>query len=398
MNKTPNANRKHIAIYGKRNAGKSSLINAIIGQKISIVSSVKGTTTDPVSKAMELIPLGPVLFIDTAGLDDTGELGDLRVKQTLKVLNKTDFAIFVLDINDLDEEALKRTKNNFKKYHIPYMIVINKIDTVEDEKLKELQNKYPDAIFVSAQNETNILNLKDELIKKLKEDEEEETIIGDLLPYNSKVIMVVPIDSEAPKGRLILPQVQLIRDCLDHGIKSYVVRDTELGEALKDIKDVDLVVTDSQAFKRVNDIVPKEIMLTSFSILLARLKGDLNVFVEGIEKIKSLDENSKILIAESCTHNHSHEDIGRVKIPTMLSKKLGKKLNFDFRMGQDFPENLNEYDLVIHCASCMLNKKTMQTRVEFCNERRVSITNYGVVLAFLTGILERSIEIFKKKD
>ncbi|MEL7596868.1 MAG: [FeFe] hydrogenase H-cluster maturation GTPase HydF, partial [Clostridiaceae bacterium] len=313
MNNTPNANRKHIAIYGKRNAGKSSLLNAIIGQDISLVSSVKGTTTDPVSKAMELIPLGPVVFIDTAGLDDVGELGELRVKRSLKILERTDFAIYVMDINDIDEDAYKETVRNFKKYNIPYIHIINKIDTVSEERVEEVKKKFNDAIFVSASKEENILFLKDELIKRIEEGEKEIPIIGDLLPYNSKVIMVVPIDSEAPKGRIILPQVQLIRDCLDHGIKSYVVRDTELESALEDIKDVDLVVTDSQAFKKVSEIVPEHIKLTSFSILFARYKGEIDAFLEGISKINQLDENSRILISESCTHNHSHEDIGRVK-------------------------------------------------------------------------------------
>ncbi|MCY6484463.1 [FeFe] hydrogenase H-cluster maturation GTPase HydF [Clostridium aestuarii] len=395
MNNTPNGNRKHIAIYGKRNVGKSSLLNAIIGQEISLVSSVKGTTTDPVNKAMELIPLGPVVFIDTAGLDDTGELGELRVKRSLKILQRTDFAIYVMDINDIDEKAYKNTIKNFKKYNIPYMTVINKIDTVLEEKLEEIKNKFKDIIFVSASKEENILFLKDELIRRIQEDDKEIPIVGDLIPYNGKVVLVVPIDSEAPKGRIILPQVQLIRDCLDHGIKSYVVRDTELESALEDIKDVDLVVTDSQAFKRVSKIVPQNIKLTSFSMLLARNKGDLNIFVDGISKIKELDENSRILISESCTHNHSHEDIGRVKIPRMLRKHTGKDLNFEFKMGHDFAENLGEYDLVIHCASCMLNRKTMLTRIDMCREKNVNITNYGVLLAYLTGILNRTLEIFK---
>lgn len=394
MIKTPSVNRIHIALYGKRNVGKSSLMNAIIGQEISLVSSVKGTTTDPVNKVMELMPLGPVVFIDTAGLDDIGELGELRVKRSLKIMQRTDFAIYVMDINDIDEDIYKETITNFKKYNIPYLTVFNKMDTVSEKKINDLKMKFEETVFVSAEKEENILNLKDELIRRIKENEEEETIIGDLLPYNSKVIMVVPIDSEAPKGRIILPQVQLIRDCLDHGIKSYVVRDTELKSALQDIKDVDLVVTDSQAFKRVSEIVPKNIKLTSFSILLARNKGDLKTFVDGVSKIKELDENSKILISESCTHNHSHEDIGRIKIPKMLNKHTALNLNYTFKMGHDFTDDVGEYDLVIHCASCMLNKKTMQTRIDFCNEKGVKITNYGVVLAYLTGILDRSVEIF----
>ncbi|KEH89256.1 [FeFe] hydrogenase H-cluster maturation GTPase HydF [Clostridium novyi] len=396
MNNTPNSNRKHIVFYGNTNSGKSSILNAIIGQEISLVSSVEGTTTDPVSKAMELLPFGPVLFIDTAGINDNSELGSLRVEKTLKTLNKTDFAIYVMDINNIDENQYSEFKEKFKKHSIPYITVINKIDTVDEEKINSIKNKFSDAIFVSAFNSESILTLKDELIKRLENHEEEETLVGDIVPYGGKVIMVVPIDSEAPKGRLILPQVQIIRDCLDHGIKSYVVRDTELESALNDIKDVDLVITDSQAFKKVDKIVPSNIKLTSFSILFARHKGDLDVFIEGIKKIESLNKNSKVLISESCTHNHSHEDIGRVKIPKLLNKHLGHELNYDFKMGHDFPENIKDYDLIIHCGACMVNKKTIESRINTCIENGVDIVNYGMVLAYLTGILNRSLEIFIK--
>jgi [FeFe] hydrogenase H-cluster maturation GTPase HydF len=394
MFNAPNANRKHIAIYGKTNSGKSSLLNAIIGQEISLVSEVKGTTTDPVNKAMELIPFGPVLFIDTAGLEDYSELGQLRINRTLKILQRTDFAIYVMAADDIDEENYKDTVKKFKKYSIPHMLIINKIDNAEESKLEALKAKYKGVQFVSAKEEKNILQLKDELIRRLQADEVEETIVGDLVPYNGKVVMVVPVDSEAPKGRLILPQVQLLRDCLDNGIKSFVVRDSELQSALEDIKDIDLVVTDSQAFKMVNELTPKNIKLTSFSILFARYKGDLKAFIEGAKKIEELDENSKILISESCTHNHSHEDIGRVKIPALLNKHLGKELNYEFKMGHDFQGNIEDYDLIIHCGSCMLNKKTMQTRIDICGEKAVSITNYGVVLAYLNGILDRICEVF----
>jgi len=392
MNNTPNANRKHIAIYGKTNSGKSSLLNAIIGQEISIVSNLEGTTTDPVKKAMELIPYGPVLFIDTAGLADESELGSLRIERTLKTLQNTDFALYVLDIKDKDLSVYQDTIKLFKKFNIPYLTVINKIDTATEEEIEEAKKVHKDAVFVSASKEDNILHLKDELIKRLQKEEEDPPLIGDIVPYNGKVVLVVPIDSEAPKGRIILPQVQLIRDCLDHGIKSYVVRDTELEEALKDLSDIDIVVTDSQAFKKVNEIVPSNIKLTSFSILQAKSKGDLNTFIEGVKKIEELNENSKILISESCTHNHSHEDIGRVKIPRLINKHLGKNLNYEFKMGNDFPANLEDYDLVIHCGSCMLNRKTMLTRIALCKEKGTTITNYGVVLAYLNGILDRCIE------
>ena len=415
MNTTPNANRKHIAIYGKTNSGKSSLLNAIIGQDVSLVSSISGTTTDPVTKAMELIPLGPVLFIDTAGLDDNSDLGDLRIKRTLKALDSTDFAIYVIDINDIvkfiklgsnrynnsdnvrksysDADYLNMIKS-FKSHSISHLIVINKIDTIGEEELNAVKALFTSAVFTSNKIPNSILNLKDKLIEKIQDEEKEETILGDLLPPNSKVIMVVPVDSEAPKGRLILPQVQLIRDCLDNGIKSYVVRDTELQSALNDIKDIDLVVTDSQAFKMVSALVPPNIKLTSFSILFARLKGDIDTFIKGVKTVDSLTESSKILISESCTHNYSHEDIGRVKIPKLLNNYLGKELNYEFKMGNDFPQNLSDYDLVIHCGSCMLNKKTMETRIDYCLENNVSITNYGIILAYLTGILQRSTEIF----
>ncbi|WP_251860621.1 [FeFe] hydrogenase H-cluster maturation GTPase HydF [Clostridium sp. Marseille-Q2269] len=397
MNTTPNANRIHITLVGKTNSGKSSLMNAVIGQDISIVSPIEGTTTDPVSKAMELIPLGPVLFIDTAGLEDNSELGKARVEKTLNTFLKTDFAIYVMSAEDIDIELYKNTTDKFKKQNISYITVVTKIDTVDKNKLYEIEKLIKDCVFVSSNDVNSILNLKDILIQKLNEVKEDDTIIGKLLPYNSKVVMVVPIDSEAPKGRLILPQVQLIRDCLDHGIKSYVVRDTELESALNDIKNIDLVVTDSQAFKKVSKIVPANIKLTSFSILFANYKSDLKTFVEGTKAIETLDENSKILISESCTHNYSHEDIGRIKIPNMINSHVDKKLHYEFKMGGDFPQNVDKYDLVIHCGACMVNKRTMDSKLKLCKEKNIPITNYGILISYLTGILYRSIEIFNIK-
>lgn len=395
MQGTPRANRPHIAIYGNRNAGKSSLLNAIIGQEISLVSHVKGTTTDPVTKTMELLPFGPVVFIDTAGLDDSGELGDLRVERSKKILQRTDFAIYTHDINDVDETSFKHFLKEFKRFNIPYMVVFNKIDEAEDTTVAMYEELYPEALFVSAVDETNVLTLKDALIKRLEDGKEEETLIGDLVPYGGKVILVVPIDSEAPKGRIILPQNQIIRDALDHGIKSFVVRDTELASALEDIKGVDLVITDSQAFKEVNEIVPDEIPLTSFSIVFARHKGDLWSFEKGIKAIKDLKPGSKVLISESCTHNHSHEDIGRVKIPKRLNAKLGFELDYHFKMGHDFPNDIKDFDMVIHCGSCMINKKTMLNRITMCDEIGVPITNYGIVLAYINDILDASLEMFR---
>lgn len=395
MNSTPNANRKHIAIFGKTNAGKSSLVNSICGQEIAIVSEVAGTTTDPVLKAMELIPIGPVLFIDTAGLDDKSEVGKLRIKRTMDMMKRTDFALYVMDVNNIDPNDYEEIKLEFKKYNIPYLLVINKIEDIEKDELNQLKEKYTEAIFVSTYTKEGIDELKNQIINKLQDSENEIPIIGNLVPYGGKVILVVPIDSEAPKGRIILPQVQCIRDCLDNGIKTYVVRDTELASALEDIKDVDLVVTDSQAFKKVSEIVPQNIKLTGFSILFANHKGDLQSFVDGARKIDSLNKDSKILISESCTHNMSHEDIGRIKIPKLLNKYVGAELNYDFRVGHDFPENIKDYDLIIHCGGCMINRKTILNRIDFCRDEEVAITNYGIVLAFLTGILDRSLEIFK---
>jgi len=398
LNNTPNSNRIHIGIYGKRNAGKSSLLNAIVGQETSLVSNVKGTTTDPVNKPMELIPIGPVLFIDTAGLDDEGELGNLRVEKSLKVIQKTELALYLMDINDLDQEIYKNTLQYFKRFNIPYITVINKADTVSEEKINELKKIYKDSIFISTNNEKDIELLKQSLIKKIQNNLEKETpLVGDLVPYNGKVILVVPIDSEAPKGRIILPQVQVIRDCLDNGIKSYVVRDTELESAIEDLKDTDLVVTDSQAFKKVSEIVPDNIKLTSFSILFSRTKGELLEFVKGVSTVENLRDGAKILIGESCTHNSTHEDIGRVKIPNLMEKFTGKKFDFQFKTGHDFPEDLGGYDLVIHCGACMVNKKTVESRIRICREQNIPITNYGILLAFLTGILDRSIEIFNVK-
>ena len=395
MNTTPNANRKYIGIYGNTNSGKSSLMNKILGQDISLVSNVEGTTTDPVQKAMELIPFGPVLLIDTAGLEDKSQLGEIRVKKSFEYLKRLDFAIYVVDGKNLDVDTYKKWKREANKYNIKHMVVVNKLDRLSDDERSNINNIFDKPLFISAKNNENIDKLKDELIKSLEQDEEDKPIVGDLLPYGSNVVLVVPIDSEAPKGRIILPQVQVIRDCLDHGIKTYVVRDTELEDALKEIKNIDLVITDSQAFKEVDKIVPKEINLTSFSILFARQKGELNDFLEGANKLKNLKPGNKILICESCTHNVSHEDIGRVKIPRMLTKIAGGELNLEYKVGYDFNEDVEKYDMVIHCGACMVNRKSVINKINLCKEKNVPITNYGLVIAYFTGILDRSVEIFK---
>ena len=395
MNTTPNANRKHIGIYGNTNSGKSSLMNKILGQDISLVSNLEGTTTDPVQKAMELIPFGPILLIDTAGLEDKSQLGEIRVRKSLDYLKRLDFAIYVVDGKNLDIDTYKKWKREANKYNIKHMVVVNKLDRLSEDEIHNINNIFDNPLFVSAIKNENLDKLKEELIRNLEQDEEDKPIVGDLLSYGSTVILVVPIDSEAPKGRIILPQVQVIRDCLDHGIKTYVVRDTELEEALKEIKNVDLVITDSQAFKEVDKIVPKNINLTSFSILFARQKGELSDFLDGAKKLKDLKPGDNILICESCTHNISHEDIGRVKIPRMLNKIAGGDLNLEYKVGYDFNEDVEKYDMVIHCGACMVNRKSVVNKINLCKEKNIPITNYGLVIAYFTGILDRSVEIFK---
>lgn len=394
MNITPNANRKHIGIYGNTNSGKSSLMNAILGQDISLVSSIEGTTTDPVQKAMELIPFGPILLIDTAGLEDKSELGEVRIKKSYDYLKRLDFSIYVIDGKNIDIETYKIWKKQANKYNIGHIVVINKIDTLNKDEINNIKNLFENPIFISVKENKGIDKLKEELIKSLEQEEEDKPIVGDLLPYGSKVVLVVPIDSEAPKGRIILPQVQVIRDCLDHGIKTYVVRDTELSQALTDLKDIDLVITDSQAFKEVESIIPSDMKLTSFSILFARQKGEIRDFLEGTKKLDSLKPGDKILICESCTHNVSHEDIGRVKIPNMLKKIAGGDLIIDYKVGYDFKENVEDYDLIIHCGACMVNRKSILNKIEICKEKNVPITNYGMVIAYFTGILNRAVNIF----
>lgn len=395
MNFTPNANRKHIGIYGNTNSGKSSLMNRILNQEISLVSNIEGTTTDPVQKAMELIPFGPVLLIDTAGLEDKSELGTIRIKKSFEFLKRLDFAIYVVDGENLDIDTYKMWKKEASKYNISHMVIVNKLDKLNKDKIENANKLFNSPLFISATNNNNIDKLKENLIEALEIEEDEKTILGDVLPYGSKVVLVVPIDSEAPKGRIILPQVQVIRDCLDHGIKTYVVRDTELNEAINELENIDLVVTDSQAFKEVESIIPKDMKLTSFSILFARQKGELKEFLKGCEKLKELKIGDKVLICESCTHNVSHEDIGRVKIPRMLEKMVGGDLDIEYKVGYNFREDVEKYDLIIHCGACMVNRKSIINKINICREKNVSITNYGMVIAYFTNILNRSVEIFK---
>ena len=390
--KTPIAFRTHVSIFGSTNAGKSSLFNALIGQDMMIVSEKSGTTTDPVTKAMELLPYGPIALTDTAGLGDETSLGSKREEKTEKILDKTDFAIYAADIAAFDEDTYNKTVKAFDKRKIGHMLVFTKSDTGAAVFAK----KYPDAISVSVYDEKSIENLKNVLQRRLSEiAPDESTMIGGLLPDGATVVHVIPIDSEAPKGRIILPQVQLIRDCLDHGMRSIVVRDMELKETIAEYRDkIDLVVTDSQAFKFVAEVVPEEIPLTSYSMLMARMKGDLIALIKGADRIENLKDGSRILMAEACTHNSSHEDIGRVKIPRLLRQKTGKTLEFEYYTHYDFPKNLSDYDLIIHCGGCMINSRAMMNRIEFAASANVPITNYGVVLAYVSGILDRAKEIF----
>ncbi len=391
MEQTPLSSRTHVSIFGAVNAGKSALFNKLIGQDMVIVSDIRGTTTDPVTKAMELIPYGPIAVTDTAGLGDTTEIGGERMKKTEKILNRTDFAIYAADCSDFDESAYESMKKQFEQRRIGHMLVFTKSDLGADNLLR----KYPDAMLVSIYDESSIERLRSQLNDRLsKYTSERESMIGDLLPYGSTVVLVIPIDSEAPKGRLILPQVQFIRDCLDHGIKAVCVRDTELADTLNELPRIDLVVTDSQAFKFVSEIVPEDIKLTSFSIMMAGMKGDLTEFIKGAEAISSIKNDSRILMAEACTHNVSHEDIGRIKIPKLIKARTGAQPRFDHCVGYDFPDNISDYDLVIHCGGCMINSRAIMNRIAVCREKSVPITNYGIALAYLNGILERSKAIF----
>lgn len=387
MKGTPTASRKHVVIFGETNAGKSSLFNAILGQEMSIVSKERGTTTDPVAKAMELVPYGPIVLMDTAGLNDETVLGKKRTEKSMSVLERADLALYAADISSFDRDTYESMKNKFEKYTIPHILVFTKRDTAASGKQEELRAEYPGAFFTEVGDVQSLTALKNAIGEELKKaGTEDVTLVGDLVPPGGVVLCVIPLDSAAPKGRLILPQVQVIRDCLDHGITCVAVRDTELESAMKNQPRIDLVVTDSQVFKEVDSIVPKDVPLISFSMLLARQKGDLKAMLEGLEAVKGLKDGSKILMAEACTHSSTHEDIGRVKIPAKLREHTGKDLLFDFYTGHDFPANLKDYDLVVHCGACMINRRSVINRIAHCREHGVPITNYGVLLAFLSGV------------
>lgn len=387
LNNTPSAERVHIGIFGRRNAGKSSVMNALTNQNLAIVSDVKGTTTDPVLKAMELLPLGPVVMIDTPGIDDEGELGALRVKKSYQMLNKTDVAVIVTDGAEESTEDKKLIEKIIAK-NIPYVIFHNKSDTFTAEK-KEGH------LYGSALENVGIDELKNAIVTLANKEENSKKIVADLLEPLDVVVLVVPIDAAAPKGRLILPQQQTIRDTLDAGAISVVVKDTELKEALVKLgTKPKLVITDSQAFGRVSAIVPDDIQLTSFSILFARYKGSLETAVKGAAFIEQLNDGDKILISEGCTHHRQCGDIGTVKLPNLLKKYTGKSFDFEFTSGTEFPDDLSEFKLVIHCGGCMLNEREVKYRYLCAAEQGVPITNYGTAIAYMNGILKRSVKPF----
>jgi [FeFe] hydrogenase H-cluster maturation GTPase HydF len=390
LNATPSANRIHIGFFGSRNAGKSSLINAITGQELSIVSATKGTTTDPVYKAIEILPLGACMLIDTAGFDDIGELGEMRIKKTKQVLNKTDIALLVADatigLTSYDNELIEL----FKAKNIPYLVVYNKVDLVKDFKADS-----PNAMCVSALENKGIYELKEKIATLVSVEDFTLKIVGDMLQPNDFVVLVIPIDGSAPKGRLILPQQQVIRDVLEAGAISVVTKETELKSTLESLgKKPVMVITDSQAFKRVSAETPKDIKLTSFSILMARYKGILDTTVKGVRAIETLEDGNTILISEGCTHHRQCEDIGTVKIPNWLKNYTHKDLNFEFSSGTGFPEDLSKYSMIIHCGGCMLNEREVKYRMKCAVDQNIPFTNYGIAIAYMNGILDRSIEIF----
>lgn len=398
MEKTPKGMRLAIGFFGKRNVGKSSLINNITGQLTSIVSDVAGTTTDVVEKSMEMLPIGPIRLIDTAGVDDVGELGLQRIDATYKALERADIAVLVIDYNGLTPCDINLIEK-FNELKTPYIIVINKSDEekINFEKIGEIKNYTYDFIETSANYDTNLATIfKNLLLKKVPEDYfQSQNIVADLVKKQDIVILVTPIDKQAPKGRLILPQVQVLRELLDNGIISVVVQVEELEEILKNLnKKPALVITDSQAFKEVDKIVCDDIPLTSFSILFARFKGDLREFQEGANAISQLQDNDKVLICESCTHHQIEDDIGTVKIPNLIRQKTGKELIFEKVSSSDFPNDIEKYKLIIHCGACMTNRKEILSRIQKSNAKNVPITNYGVAISYCLGILDRALKIF----
>lgn len=399
MNQTPMSERVHIGFFGKRNAGKSSVMNAVTGQDIAVVSDVMGTTTDPVYKSMELLPLGPVVMMDTPGIDDEGELGALRVRKSYQVLNKTDVAVLVIDatagISPEDEALLER----IRRKKIPYLVVMNKIDLTAEEKGRQIREELglseSGFVPVSASDGSGIRELKEKIAAAARAEEPEKYIVRDLVSPSDFVILVVPIDKAAPKGRLILPQQQTIRDLLDGNAVSVVVKETELGQTLGQLgKKPALVITDSQAFGQVSRDVPEDILLTSFSILFARYKGNLESAVKGVTALDRLEDGDMILISEGCTHHRQCDDIGTVKIPKWIREYTGKEIRIETTSGTEFPDELGKYRLIVHCGGCMLNEREMKYRLSCAQDQGVPMTNYGILIAYVKGILKRSVEVF----
>ena len=398
LNDTPRSERVHIALFGMRNAGKSSIINALTNQEIAIVSEMKGTTTDPVYKAMEILPIGPCVIIDTAGLDDVGELGELRKKKTLEVLNKTNIALVVIDtsigLTDYDKFIIDQVKS--KK--VPVIVVLNKNDKafVNEELIREIKKQLDvPSVSVSAVTKQGVKELKDKIISMIPEEEEKFKIIGDLINPGDFVVLVTPIDKAAPKGRLILPQQQTIRDILESDAIAIVTKEHELRETLENLgKKPRIVITDSQVFLKVAADTPKDIPMTSFSILFARYKGDLVELIRGVKAVEKLKDGDKVLVSEGCTHHQQSDDIGRVKIPRWLRQITGKQIDFEYTSGVTFTEDVKRYALIIHCGACMLNRAAMLNRIESAKEFSVPIVNYGILIAYVQGILDRALEPF----
>jgi len=403
MSETPSAQRIHIGFFGKRNAGKSSIVNAVTGQDLAVVSAVPGTTTDPVIKAMELLPLGPVVIIDTPGIDDEGALGELRIRKTKQILNKSDIALLIVDAAVGKTKADDELLEIFREKNIPYLLVFNKSDL-----LSELPNAAPGEIFVSATQQRQITELKEQIAALAVSPCETQPLVADLLQPSDLVILVIPLDSAAPKGRLILPQHQTIRDILEAHATALVVRESELRETMKRLAllppiadgrqsklvQPKLVITDSQVFGQVSAEVPEDIFLTSFSILFARYKGSLLSAVRGMKVLDQLKDGDTVLIAEGCTHHRQCDDIGTVKLPRWLSGYTGKQIQFVFTAGREFPEDLSPYKLAVHCGGCMLNDREMKYRVQCALDQNVPITNYGILIAHINGILQRSVAMF----
>lgn len=388
LNDTVSAERVHIGFFGMRNAGKSSLVNAVTGQELAVVSEVKGTTTDPVKKAMELLPLGPVVIIDTPGIDDEGELGEKRVQKARRILSETDIAVLVADATKALGDYDKMLLSFFKEKKIPYIIARNKSDLIE-----KLPTANENEIYVSAKNGDGINALKEKIAAFSKQKQSDKVIVTDIIKKGDTVILVIPIDESAPKGRIILPQQQVLRELLDFNCTAVCCQVTELEATIKKLAEKpSLVITDSQAFEQVSKIVPEDIRLTSFSILFARYKGELKTLVEGARQLEKLNDGDTVLISEGCTHHRQCNDIGTVKMPNWLKKYTGKDIRFEFTSGTDFPDDLSKYALVVHCGGCMLNAAEMKSRISRTAEQNINIVNYGIAIAQMNGILKRSIE------